>query len=246
MLTYNYVTTQEDLGLVAKQVFLAAGDEECYKPVSIKVDERLKTFLEQNEIRDGIDKLYPIPGSATLNNLLVVRVEDIKDQGTDYECELLVQFFAEKYLFKDLMDLETSFKRQVEGLTDQEKLAYLHAFITENITYDRDHRSRSALAAAMTYQGTCTAFAQLFLILGEAVGLKVGCINSKVMKHRWNYVILEDTTYYIDATFNSAIKDKDRWFFQTTPIHLDKAPDQGIVVPVFDQSSQCLLTPAAR
>lgn len=219
------------MGIIAKEVFYEVKDEDCYKPVVVKVDEGLKNFLEEIEMRDGIDKQFIIPDSSTLNNLLVVRVEDIKNKGDYYECELLVQLFAAKYLFKDLMELEEKIKEQTKGLTDQEKLEYLHTFIVKNISYDRELRSRSALAAAITHKGTCTAFAQLFLILGEAIGLKVGCINSKILKHRWNYVVIGDTTYYIDETFNVTNNTSKRLFFQTSPIHLEKAPDQGIVVP---------------
>lgn len=50
------------------------------------------------------------------------------------------------------------------------------------------------------------------------------------MKHRWNYVVIGKETYYIDVTFNEAIKDRDWWFFQNTPLHLEKAPDQKLVI----------------
>ena len=197
----------------------------------VKVDEGLKNFLEEIEMRDGIDKQFIIQDSSTLNNLLVVRVEAIKHKGDYYECELLIQLFAEKFLFKELMELENNIKEQTKGLIELEELEYLHNFITDNINYDKEHRSRSALAAAITHKGTCTAFAQLFLILGEAIGLKVGCIDSKILKHRWNYVIIGDTTYYIDEIFNVSNNTSKRLFFQITPIHLEKAPDQGIAVP---------------
>ena len=197
----------------------------------VKVDEGLKNFLEEIEMRDGIDKQFIIQDSSTLNNLLVVRVEVIKHKGDYYECELLIQLFAEKFLFKELMELENNIKEQTKGLIELEELEYLHNFITDNINYDKEHRSRSALAAAITHKGTCTAFAQLFLILGEAIGLKVGCIDSKILKHRWNYVIIGDTTYYIDEIFNVSNNTSKRLFFQITPIHLEKAPDQGIAVP---------------
>lgn len=128
------------------------------------------------------------------------------------------------------MELEEKIQEQTKGLTEHEKLEYLHSFITENISYNEEHRSRLALAAAITHKGTCTAFAQLFLILGEAIGLKVGCINSKILKHRWNYVIIGNTTYYIDETFNVTNNESKRLFFQITPIHLEKAPDQKVVV----------------
>lgn len=224
------LTTKEELGQVAKDVFYEAGDNEAYKPITIKINEELKTFLEQTKGRHGVDKEFLIPDSATLNNLLVVRLEDIKPKSDYYECELLVQFFAEKRYFKDLMDLEEKIKKQAEGLTDLEKIEFLNKYITENITYDKEHRFRSALAAAITHKGTCVAFAQIFLILGEAIGLKVGCINSEIMKHRWNYVKIGDETYYIDTTFNATNPISNKLFFQTSPIHLEKAPDQKIAV----------------
>lgn len=232
MLKNDVLTTKEELGLVAKDVFYEMEDMGAYKPVTVKVNEDLKSFLENLGSRDGIDKQFIIPDSVTLNNLLVVRVEGIQAKSDYYECELLVQLFAEKEDFKALMELEESIKQQAEGLkTDLEKIEFLNTYITENFSYDKEHRSRSSLAAAITHKGTCTAFAQLFLILGEAVGLKVGCINSKEMKHRWNYVKVGDETYYIDTTFNADNPISKKLFFQTTPIHLEKAPDQGIAVP---------------
>lgn len=226
----DILTTPQDLGLIAKEVFKEAEGHEAYKRITIKVDAGLKTYLEQNQVRDGIDKQYEIPGSSTLNNLLVVQAEDIKAKSDYFECELLVQFFGEKYLFKDLMALEETIKPQTVGLTDLEKADFLNTYITENIAYDKEHRFRSAAAAAIHKKGTCTAFAQLYLILGEASGLKVGCINSKVMKHRWNYVVIGDETYYIDTAFNASNPISNKLFFQTSPIHLEKAPDQGIAV----------------
>ena len=231
MLSNEILTNPQDLGFIAKEVFEVAEEQEAYKRTTIKINEELKTFLEQNNVRDGIDKQYEIPGSSSLNNLLVVQAEDIKPTDTYYECELLVQFFDEKENFKDLMALEEAIKPQTKGLTDLEKAEFLNSYITENIAYDKEHRFRSAAAAAIYKKGTCTAFAQLFLILGEAAGLKVGCINSKVMKHRWNYVIIGDETYYIDTAFNASNPISNKLFFQSSPIHLEKAQDQGIAVP---------------
>ena len=232
MIKNEILTSKEELGVVAKDVFYEMEDMEAYKPVTIKANEELKNFLEDIEMRDGIDKQFIIPDSATLNNLLVVRVEDIQAKSDYYECELLVQLFAEKKDFKALMELEDSIKQQAKSLNDDlEKIEFLNTYITENFSYDKEHRSRSSLAAAITHKGTCTAFAQLFLILGEAIGLKVGCINSKEMKHRWNYVKVGDETYYIDTTFNADNPISKKLFLQTTPIHLEKAPDQRVAVP---------------
>ncbi|MDU6784339.1 transglutaminase domain-containing protein [uncultured Peptoniphilus sp.] len=165
------LTSKKELGLVEKKAFYEARDKEAYKPITIKINEELKNFLEQTKGRHGIDKEFIIPGSSTLNNLLVVRVEDIRYEGDYYECDLLVQFFAEKEDFKDLMELEERIKGKLdEGLTDLEKDEFLNTYIAENISYDKEHKSRSALAAAISHKGTCVAFSQLFLILGEAKG----------------------------------------------------------------------------
>lgn len=94
------LTTKEELGQVAKDVFYEAGDNEAYKPITININEELKTFLEQTKGRHGVDKEFLIPDSATLNNLLVVRLENMKPKTDYYECELLVQFFAEKETLK--------------------------------------------------------------------------------------------------------------------------------------------------
>lgn len=231
MLNKNILTNKEELGLIAKEVFFETGNEECYNRVTVKVNEGLKDFLETIVSRDGIDKQFIIPDSTTLNNLLVVRVEDIQQKSDYYECELLVQLFAEKKDFKALMELEERTKKEIDGkITDLEKVEFLNNFITKNIAYDKEHRYRSALAAAITHKGTCVAFSQLFLILGEAIGLKVGCISSKEMKHRWNYVKVRDKTYYIDTTFNATNSKSSKMFFQTNPIHLEKAHDQKVVV----------------
>ena len=100
------LTSKEELGSIVKKVFYEAKDKEAYKPITIKINEELKNFLEKTKGRHGIDKEFLIPGSSTLNNLLVVRVEDIRSEDDYYECDLLVQFFAEKEDFKDLMELE--------------------------------------------------------------------------------------------------------------------------------------------
>lgn len=43
------LTSKEELGSVAKKVFYETGDEECYKRISIKVDEGLKIFYKKSK-----------------------------------------------------------------------------------------------------------------------------------------------------------------------------------------------------
>lgn len=157
MIKNEILTTKEEIGSVAKDEFYEMEDMDAYKSVAVKMNEDLKCFLENFGSRDGIDKQFIIPGSATLNNLLVVRVEDIQAKSDYYECELLVQLFAEKRDFKALMELEESIKQQAKSLNgDLEKIEFLNTYITENFSYDKEHRSRSSLAAAITQHRLCS------------------------------------------------------------------------------------------
>lgn len=224
------LTNIEEIGLIVKEIFLDASEDEKYKTITIKVDEDLKNFLEENDERNGVDRPYHILDIAALNYYLSVRVEDIREKENYYECDLRIIFFAEKSAFKELIALEQDIKEKTKGLTDLEKVKYINNFIIERFTYDKEYKARSALYAMKRGKGTCTAFSELFLILSEGSGLKVGSISSALMKHRWNYVVIGEETYYIDVTFNEAVKDKDWCFFQNTPLHSEKAPDQKVVV----------------
>lgn len=51
-------------------------------------------------MRDGFDKQFIIPGSATLNNLLGSKRRDISTKSDYYECELLVQLLLKNIFSK--------------------------------------------------------------------------------------------------------------------------------------------------
>lgn len=87
------ITCQRDLSWRLEPKF--------YKCITIKVNEGLKSYLSKNKQRDGVDRPYYIPDIASLNYYLDVRVEDIRDKESHYECDLRVIFSAEKNAFKE-------------------------------------------------------------------------------------------------------------------------------------------------
>lgn len=64
MLKNEILTTKEEISSVAKDVFYEMEDMDAYNPVTFKVNEDLKSFLENLGSRDGIDKQFIIPDSA--------------------------------------------------------------------------------------------------------------------------------------------------------------------------------------
>lgn len=235
MLKNEILTTKEELGLVAKKVFFEAPEDSFYERANIRVDKNLKEFLEKNDTRAPYNKIFKIPDSSTLNNQLIVRVEEMVDKGSYCECEILVQFMEKKVNFKDVMDLEKEIKSKTKDMTDLEKAEFINDYLCENIAYDKSQRSWNPFMTIMSGLGTCTAYSWLFQILGEGAGLKVGSMRSKNMAHRWNFFEIGEETYYIDVTFNATNNKSKRLFFQPSPIHLERGTDQEIAVPITDQ-----------
>ena len=232
MLKNEILTTKEQLGQLAKEIFFEASEDSLYERITIKVNKNLKEFLEKNDTRAPYNKLYKIPDSATLDNQLIVRVEEIVDKGSYCECEILVQFMEKKVNFKDVMALEEEIKSKTEDMSDLEKAEFINDYLCDHITYDKSQRSWNPFMAIKSGLGTCTAYAWFFQILGDGADLKVGSMRSKNMAHRWNFVEIGKETYYIDVTFNATNGKSKRLFFQTSPIHLKRGFDQEIAVPI--------------
>lgn len=232
MLNNDILTTKEELGLVAKDIFFEAPEDSFYERVNIRVDKNLKEFLEKNDTRAPYNKIYKIPDSATLDNQLIVRFEEMVDKDSYCECEILVQFMEKKANFKDVMALEKEIKLKTKNMIDLEKAEFINDYLCDHIAYDKSQRSWNPFMAIKSGLGTCTAYAWFFQILGEGAGLKVGSMRSKNMAHRWNFVEIEKETYYIDVTFNATNGKSKTLFFQPSPIHLERAADQEIAVPI--------------
>lgn len=220
----------EELAAYAKQAFYEAPDDVYYTIKTIAIGEELKGYLEQSEARDGFNRLYEIPGSVALSNYMIIRVDKIEKKDGKYACTLSIQFMDRKEDMLALIELENVVKSNISGLDELQKALYVNDFLCNYLAYDKEQRYRSAAMGAKHKTGTCTAYAGIFKVLGEAAGLKVGCIKSDKMRHRWNYVLIDGEMYYIDTTFNGAKEENKHKFFQQDPLHLDKATDQMVVI----------------
>lgn len=231
MLKHCVISTINELAIFAKDAFYESPSDKFYINKTINVSEEVKLYLEQHDSRDGINRLYEIPGNSTLNNYMIIRLDYIRDKKSFYECDFTIQFIDKKSDLLELIKLENLIRKNTKGMTEIKKVEYVNNFICEYLTYDKTQKSWSAAMGAKYKVGTCTAYAGMFKVLIEAAGLKAGCIRSLTMKHRWNYVIIEDVKYYIDTTFNGAKLENRKKFFKNSPLFLDKAPDQEIIIP---------------
>lgn len=222
------VTTVDDLGLAVKEAFDIAEDDVICLDLYITVNEDVKNFLKEHPSKAPDDRAFKIPNSATLNNRIYIDLLGMEPDGENYKCPLLIRFFEHKKDFKEIMDLEKYIKKQTQGMTDLQKVDYLNNYLARKLKYDYTYTTANAITAAKRNVAMCAGYADMFQILGESAGLKVGCMSSDLMKHRWNYVLIGDKKYYIDATWNDIGSSASKEYFSLKPIHQKEAPDQYV------------------
>ncbi len=222
------VTTVDELGLAVREAFNITKDDENSLDLYITVNEDVKNFLDKHPSKSPEDKALKIPTSATLNNRIYVDVFGMEPNGENYKCSLFVRFFEEKRNFKEIMQIEQAIIKNTEGMTDLQKAEYLNNYLAKTLRYDYTYKSGDALTVVKTKVAVCAGYADMFQTLGESAGLKVGCITSKQMNHRWNYVLIGDKKYHIDATWNDIGSSASKEYFSLNPIHQKEAPDQYI------------------
>ena len=222
------VTTVDELGLAVKEAFDITEDDGICLDLYITVNEGVKNFLEEHPSKAPDDRALKIPNSATLNNRIYVDVLGMKPEDKNYKCSLLIRFFEHKKDFKEIMDLEEYIKKQTQGMTDLEKVDYLNNYLARKLKYDYSHTTANAITAAKRNVAMCAGYADMFQILGESAGLKVGRMSSDLMRHGWNYVLIGDRKYYIDTTWNDIGSSASKEYFSLKPIHQKEAPDQYI------------------
>lgn len=173
------VTTVDELGLAVREAFNKANDDAPCLDLYITVNEDVKNFLDKYPSRAKDNKAFKILNSTTLNNRIFVDVLGMDPKGENYECFLFIRFFEHKKDFKELMNLEQYIKKQTQGMTDLQKAEYLNSYLSKKLNYDYTYTSANAITAAKRNVAICSGYADMYQILREAAGLKVGCISSK-------------------------------------------------------------------
>lgn len=103
----------------------------------------------------------------------------------------------------------------LKGKSDREKEEAIHAFILENVRYDKLKKSYSHEIIGPLTQGVgvCEGIAKTVKVLCDAVGLECVVALSEAnpeagvkYRHAWNVVKVAGKNYHLDATFDNSLQ----------------------------------------
>ena len=99
-------------------------------------------------------------------------------------------------------------KYETAYMSDEEKMYYLMDFVSENFTYNSAYSNINATSTVTFFEklnagsGVCAEFCELYVIVGQYIGLRVrrilGLLNG--VSHVWVRVYINGTNYDIEAT----------------------------------------------
>ena len=128
----------------------------------------------------------------------------------------------------------------LDGMSEYEKLRAIYGWLCKNVTYDRSTPGsetemllqHSAYAALVKHtavcQGYATAFYRLALMAGLDARVVTGTGDGEL--HGWNIVKIDGKWYYVDATWDAGVAEKDWRFFLHARLERHELDEQGKAV----------------
>lgn len=135
--------------------------------------------------------------------------------GADYG-ELLPEYLFEKskiQTHRQAISARTArLIREAKELSENDKIAFLHRFICENVSYDKLEKpySHEVIGPLTQGVGVCEGIAKSVKLLAD--GLKIPCLvalsapaEGKKYGHAWNIIQRGGKWYHLDATFDLSL-----------------------------------------
>jgi len=162
-----------------------------------------------------VQNIYPSHNFYSNNNIL----SKIGQNNSSNYYELI-----DNYVLNTPLQVEHSINSLAMYLiqptrNNHEKVRAIYRWITNNIKYDAasyfagDCRNDSPEKVLWTRKAVCSGYANLFLALGQTVGLDVEKVVGKVRingvlaDHAWNSVVINGQYYWLDSTWDAGYLD---------------------------------------
>ena len=207
--TIYYYNSVESAGAYLRQEMKKRSDT-----VVVTVSYSLKNYWEG--IRDEAWSFYEIPqdpkaGDYLRGNVIgiSVRILENYNQGIatiTYGCTYTATAAQENEVDREVERLKTQL-RLTEG-TAYERIKGIYDYLADNISYDTYRLENgnppvihSAYGALIEHKCVCQGYAVAFYRLAREAGLLTRYISTA--DHAWNIVSLNNSWYYVDATWES-------------------------------------------
>lgn len=153
--------------------------------------------------------------TRSIENLSIHSVEISNGSNSSY----LKDTFQNQDVLEGKLNLleamKTEINRQLEGLTNYEKVREVHNWLIDNIEYDVNLEAEEpySISGALTEgKAVCEGYARSFKYIMDE--LEIPCVlvsgtgtnsNGETESHAWNYVQLDGIWYAIDVTWDDPI-----------------------------------------
>ena len=98
------------------------------------------------------------------------------------------------------------------GMSDREKAAVLHDWLTHNAKYDYSFTYYHADGVLLYGKGVCNSFTEAYRMLCAEAGIPCLTLNSATQNHAWNVVMVDGEWYHVDVTWNAVSPPSRKYF----------------------------------
>ena len=175
------------------------------------------TVPELPDLVDALERKYPIEyASAGVSyysysyypsNQLVASVKFVYTSST-----ISTEYSARYSALKSKVD---QIMAAIEGMTDYEKLLYVHDYLILNGEYDLNYERYAAYDILVDGIGVCQAYTLAYQLIMDLCGIPCVRATSDEMNHTWNVVRIDGKWYQIDVTWDDPVPDVDGRIYYT-------------------------------
>lgn len=93
------------------------------------------------------------------------------------------------------------------NMSDFQKVMTVHDYMVLNYKYDTTYSNYNT-SMMVTKTGVCQAYALIFKLIMDELGIECTYVSSDEMNHAWNLVKVDGEWYHIDVTWDDPISDR--------------------------------------
>lgn len=175
------------------------------------------TVPELPDLMNALERAYPIEYAAAgvsyysysyyPSNQLVASVK-FAFTSSNISTEYSARYNALKSKVDKIMDA-------IAGMTDYEKLLYVHDYLILNGEYDLNYQRYAAYDILVDGIGVCQAYTLAYQLIMDLCGIPCVRATSDEMNHTWNVVRIDGKWYQIDVTWDDPVPDVDGRIYYT-------------------------------
>ena len=92
--------------------------------------------------------------------------------------------------------------------SELEKALFLHDYLATHAQYDNTLQIRDAYSILVEGTGVCQAYTLAYRLLLNRVFITSGTVSSRTLNHIWNILLIGDSWYHVDVTWDDPTKDR--------------------------------------